>query len=115
MHEMKQTLGAANGEDLEVGALKISPSTRTVRRDGEEISTTTSEFDLLLVLATRAGHVVTREELYRDLLGTEFDGMDRCIDVRVSRLRKKIGDQSRTPHLIKSIRNEGYLLVANPS
>jgi len=115
MPEVKRVPDAAGTDDLEVGALKISPSTRSVHRNGEEIVTTTSEFELLWLLASHAGEVVTRDELYRRLLGTEFDGLDRCIDVRISRLRKKIGDHSRTPHLIKSIRNEGYLLIANPS
>jgi len=115
MSQLDQTVGAADNEVLEIGKLRISPRSRTVQLNGADITTTTSEFDLLILLARRAGEVVTREELYQTLLGMEFDGLDRCIDVRVSRLRKKIGDHSRAPRFIKSIRSEGYLLAAEPN
>jgi len=101
-----------NLNSLSLGQMEIDRNTRQVRLDQREISLTTAEFDLLWRLARRAGRPVTRDELYADILSREYDGLDRCIDLRVSRLRKKLGDDSRNPRLIKSVRYEGYLLVS---
>lgn len=96
---------------LVLGALQIDATSRCVRIEGAEISLSTSEFDLLWFFAERAGQVVTRESLYAELLGREFDGLDRAIDLRVSRLRKRLGDDAGDPKMLKSIRGTGYLLV----
>ena len=97
---------------LTLGSMEIDRSTRQVRLGRREISLTSAEFDLLWRLASHAGEAVTRDQLYVDILSREYDGLDRCIDLRVSRLRKKLGDDSRNPRLIKSVRYEGYLLVS---
>jgi DNA-binding response OmpR family regulator len=104
--------GQNNHNLLSFGSMEIDRSTRQVRVDQREILLTTAEFDLLWRLACRAGEAVTRDELYADILSREYDGLDRCIDLRVSRLRRKLGDNSRNPRLIKSVRYEGYLLVS---
>jgi DNA-binding response OmpR family regulator len=104
--------GQPTHDSLHLGPMEIHRQTRRVRIDEREVSLTTAEFDLLWRLARRAGEPVTRDELYADILRREYDGLDRCIDLRVSRLRKKLGDDSRNPRLIKSVRYEGYLLVA---
>lgn len=98
-------------ESVNLGSLEIDRSRRKVRIDEQEIILTEAEFDLLWRLARQAGEAVTRDQLYEDILRREYDGLDRCIDLRVSRLRKKLGDDSRNPRLIKSVRYEGYLLV----
>ncbi len=70
-----------------------------------------AEFDLLWLLASNAGRVLTREEIFSDLRGIKYDGQDRSIDVRVSRIRPKIGDDPNHPHRIKTVRSKGYLFV----
>ncbi len=79
---------------------------------GKRIDLTTAEFDLLVVLASHAGQVLEREALLRALRGIDFDGTDRSIDARVSRLRRKLGD-GPDPHHIKTVRNRGYLFSRN--
>ncbi len=91
--------------------LVISPDSRQVTIDGKCIALTVAEFDLLSILASRQGKVVSRDELCQTLLRREYDGLDRCIDLRMSRLRKKLEDNARLPRLIKSVRSEGYMLV----
>ncbi len=66
---------------------------------------------MLWLLARRAGHAVARREICSRLRGFPYDGLDRTVDLRVARLRRKLGDDARHPRLIKSIRGEGYMLV----
>lgn len=71
----------------------------------------TSEFDLLWYLTENAGKTVTREELYLELRGYDYDGLDRGMDLTVSRLRKKLGDDASSPYRIKTVWGRGYLFV----
>jgi DNA-binding response OmpR family regulator len=99
---------------LRVDDLVLDGARRTVTRDEAEIDLTTAEFDLLWYLAQRAGQVVTREALYVDLRGIEWDGVDRSIDIAVARLRRKLGDDGKHPQIVKSVRGSGYLLAGRP-
>ncbi len=96
---------------LELGSLVIDPAARTVAVAGRPVELTTAEFDLLWLLATHAGQVLTREQIYGDLRGIAYDGLDRSIDLRVARLRKKLGDDGKQPQHIKSVRGVGYLFA----
>jgi two-component system response regulator RstA len=96
---------------VESGAIVIDHARREVLRDGAPVVLTTTEFDLLWLLASRAGEVVDREEIYRVVYGTEYDGMHRSADVYVSKLRAKLGDDPRSPSLLKTVRGTGYLFV----
>ena len=96
---------------LVAGDLRIDPRRRSVEKAGAELELTTAEFDLLYYLADRMGQVIERDQIYRDLRGIEWDGLDRSIDLRIARLRRKIGDDARHPSRIKSVRGSGYLLV----
>jgi two-component system, OmpR family, response regulator RstA len=96
---------------ISVGALAIDSRARSVRMHGRPVELTTAEFELLWLLASRAGEVVTRDEIYRTLRGIEYDGLDRAIDLRVARLRRKIGDDAKQPLLLKSVRGVGYLMA----
>ena len=71
------------------------------------------EFELLWSLASKAGVEVKREDLIRDIRGFDYDGFDRTIDVRISRLRKKLGDTDTPPRKIKTVWGKGYLFVKN--
>jgi two-component system response regulator RstA len=79
--------------------------------EGESIDLTSAEFDLLWLLSSNAGRVLTREEIFNQLRGIEYDGQDRSIDVRVSRIRPKVGDDPMNPKRIKTVRSKGYLFV----
>ena len=96
---------------IEVGSLIIDSTNRTVRIDEQSVSLTTAEFDLLWLLAENVGAVISRDELYQKLHGVRYDGLDRSIDLRISRLRKKLGDDPVNPQRVKSVRSVGYLLA----
>lgn len=96
---------------ISVDDLLIDTTNRSVSIGDHNIDLTTAEFDLLWLLAKNAGKVIPRDELYQELHGVRYDGLDRSIDLRVSRLRKKIGDDPVQPQRIKSVRSVGYLLA----
>ena len=96
---------------IEVSGLNIDSGSRLVHIDDSPVEVTTAEFDLLWLLAKHAGSVISRERLYEELHGVKYDGLDRSIDLRVSRLRKKLGDDPNHPRRIKSVRGVGYLLA----
>ncbi len=96
---------------IALGDLVVDAGSRTARLKGDELPLTTVEFDLLLFLARHPGEVLERERLYRELRGIEWDGLDRAMDLRVARLRKKLGDDARNPRRIKSVHGTGYLLA----
>lgn len=100
--------------NLVAGCLTIDPTRRRVELRGKVVSLTTAEFDLLRVLAEQSGQPISRSDLYEKLFGTSYDGQDRSLDLRISRLRKKLGDESDDPRLIKSVRGVGYHLSEEP-
>jgi DNA-binding response OmpR family regulator len=95
--------------EVSVGGLVVDAGSRRAAVDGQAVELTTAEFDLLWFFACRVGEVVDRDRLYRGVRGVAWDGVDRSIDLRVSRLRRKIG-----AHRIKSVRGTGYLMVPAP-
>ncbi|ULR29483.1 two-component system response regulator RstA [Dickeya fangzhongdai] len=100
-------------KSLHFGLLCIDPVNRDVTLADENIALSTSDFDLLWLLATHAGQIMDREALLKALRGVSYDGMDRSIDVAISRLRKKLYDNALEPVRIKTIRNKGYLFAPN--
>ncbi|MBC9249984.1 DNA-binding response regulator [Pseudomonas alcaligenes] len=103
---------AENQRRLQFGALVIDSAMREAWLRGQGIELTSAEFDLLWLLAANAGRILSREEIFTALRGIEYDGQDRSIDVRISRIRPKIGDDPEHPRLIKTVRSKGYLFVA---
>jgi len=91
------------------GQLSIDPVSRDVVLAGEKIPLSTSDFDLLWLLASHAGETLNRDLLLKQMRGVDYDGLDRSIDVAISRLRKKLGDNPSEPFRIKTVRNRGYL------
>ena len=108
---MDEQKSAADAQRLEFGKLVIDNSMREAWLEDETIELTSAEFDLLWLLASNAGRVLSREEIFTALRGIEYDGQDRSIDVRVSRIRPKVGDDPMHPRLIKTVRSKGYLFV----
>lgn len=102
------------GKPIEMGSLRVDPSRRSVELNGEPLLLTTAEFDLLLLLAENVGQSLSRNEIYQRIHGMTYDGLDRSIDLRVSRLRKRLGDDSANPQRIKSVRGVGYMLSVEP-
>lgn len=98
-------------DPLEIGRIKISASRRMVSLDGRPIRLTSGEFEILWLLAKHAGQVLSRDILHNHLRGLEHDGLDRTVDQRISKIRKKLGDNPRRQTIIKSVRGVGYLLV----
>ena len=95
---------------LRVGSLTINASSRQVLLRDSDIALTSAEFDLLRLLAESAGEVVSRDDVLQRVRGLEYDGLDRSIDRRISRLRKKLGDDPADPKRIKTVRGKGYVL-----
>ena len=114
-HLRKSPAVNAELEDcISVGGLSVYPSRRHVELRAVPVELTSAEFDLLHFLAQRAGKVVSRAELYESLAGETYDPQDRSIDLRISRLRRKLGDNQSNPTRIKSVRGTGYLLSIEP-
>ncbi len=99
--------------EMKFGALALFASSRTVTLSGDIVDLSTNEFDLLWLLASRAGDVLDRDLLYQQVKGIEYDGLDRSIDVAVSRLRKKLNDNPDQPCRIKTVWGSGYLFVSD--
>ena len=97
---------------LQFGRLVVDSAMREAWLGEQSIELTSAEFDLLWLLTANAGRILSREEIFTALRGIEYDGQDRSIDVRISRIRPKIGDDPMHPRLIKTVRSKGYLFVA---
>ena len=93
------------------GELVIDNGARSVTLNEELVEFTSAEYDLLWLLASNAGRILSREDIFTQLRGIEYDGQDRSIDVRISRIRPKIGDDPDSPRMIKTVRSKGYLFV----
>ncbi|HET8539776.1 MAG TPA: response regulator transcription factor [Anaeromyxobacter sp.] len=96
---------------VRVGSLVVDPAARRVTLRGREVALTGYEFALLEALARRAGRVLSREQLMELARGTAEEAFDRTVDVHVSRLRQKLGDDPKRPRLIKTVRGAGYVLA----
>ncbi|MEE2937576.1 MAG: response regulator transcription factor [Planctomycetota bacterium] len=111
---LRRTDRAMTGSETDpllVGEIAIHRARREATLREQLIELTTAEFDLLEFLAERAGTPASRQEIYLQLLELPYDGQDRSIDLRVSRLRRKLGDDPNNPQLVKSVRGVGYLLA----
>jgi len=97
--------------DIVLGGLRISEAAQEVWLDGDVVQLTTQEFELLHLLASHAGRILSREDIFQQLRGIDYDGLDRSIDGRISKLRRKLNDSATTPTRIKTIWGKGYLVV----
>lgn len=92
---------------IEVQDVRLDPASRRAWRGSEEIQLSRKEFDLVHALMARAGDIVSRDELMRDVWNTTFWTSSKTIDVHLGWVRRKLGDDSRRPRLITTIRGEG--------
>lgn len=97
---------------LEVGPLRIHQPSRTASLRGSPLTLTPVEFDLLLCLGRAAGRVKSREELLNEIRKRHYEVFDRSIDVHISALRRKLGDDPKNPRFIRTVRSAGYCLIS---
>ncbi|TQF68125.1 response regulator transcription factor [Pseudoalteromonas luteoviolacea] len=107
---LRRTAPCSVSSAIVLGQLEVNPDTRNVILNGINIKVSSNEFDVLWALAQHAGSVVTRDALIQQLRGFEYDGFDRSIDLRISRLRKKLGD-TEEPYKIATVWGKGYQLA----
>lgn len=104
---------ANSDKEIVVHDLRIHSESRKVILGEQYLQLTAVEFDLLLCLARAADRVLSREQLLDDLSGRDYEVFDRSIDVHISLLRRKLGDDPKNPRFIKTIRSVGYMLIHN--
>jgi DNA-binding response OmpR family regulator len=98
---------------IKLGAMRLDAQSRSTFLHEQSVNISSNEFDVLWYLALSAGTPVSREDLIMHIRGIEYDGFDRSMDIIISRLRKKLGDDATNPFRIKTIWGKGYLLVAD--
>ncbi len=96
---------------IQLGRLVLSPDAMQASLDGQPLALTGYEFAMLRALAENAGRVLSRERLMLLVKGNAEDAFDRSVDVQISRLRQKLGDDPRNPTLLKTVRGSGYMLA----
>jgi len=107
----RQPAPNAMDKSLILGDLQISQTSRMVRLDDNILNLTPIEFDLLLCLSKAAGRILTRDQLLDAVSSRSYDVFDRSVDVHISSLRRKLGDDSRNPRFIKTVRSAGYMFI----
>ncbi|MCC6355805.1 MAG: response regulator transcription factor [Verrucomicrobiae bacterium] len=104
--------GAARPDpEFVVGPLRVNTGSRTAILGDRPLSLTPVEFDLLASLAKARGRVKTRERLLEEIRERDYEVFDRSIDVHISALRKKLGDDAKEPRFIRTVRSAGYMMV----
>jgi DNA-binding response OmpR family regulator len=97
--------------ELVINDLAINVSARRATMRGQLLTLTPVEFDLLLCLARAADRILSRDQLLDEISGRDYEVFDRSIDVHVSSLRRKLGDDPKSPKYIKTVRSAGYMLL----
>ena len=103
--------GKKNNNFIEYGNLRIDLESRSVLLNENIVPVSTNEFDMLVILANHPGQVLSREKLVENLRGIEYDGFNRSVDILVSRLRKKLQDDTTKPYRLKTVWGKGYLFA----
>jgi DNA-binding response OmpR family regulator len=102
---------AAAPPEIVVGALRLCADTRTAVLGDAPLVLTPVEFDMLLSLAKACGRVKTRDQLLEEIRDREYEVFDRSVDVHISALRRKLGDDPKQPRFIRTLRSAGYMLI----
>lgn len=106
------SIAAPPPAEIAVGPLRVNLDARAAVLDATPLTLTPVEFDLLASLAKARGRVKTREALLDEIRDRNYDVFDRSIDVHISSLRKKLGDDAKNPRFIRTLRSAGYMLTA---
>jgi two-component system phosphate regulon response regulator OmpR len=102
---------AEAGETVRVGPLEISWQARTVRLSGKPLELTAAEFELLTLFVRNRERALSRDRILEATRGLDWEAFDRSVDVLVSRLRQKLGDDPRQPRFVKTVRGHGYRFI----
>lgn len=108
---LRRTRQAPDNRLLERGRLTIDLGRRQAMIDGAQIALTTNEFNALSLLASHPGRVLDRDEILQELRGMDSEAFNRTVDITISRLRQKLGDDPRAPRFIKTVWGAGYVFV----
>lgn len=111
---LQRLLGQGDSQQTtqyQYGRFCINQESRSTVVGEERIELSSTEFDLLWLLASQAGNTLSRDDIVSQLRGIEYDGFDRSVDILVSRIRKKLGDHASKPFKIKTVRGKGYLFA----
>lgn len=98
-------------EEVVAGDLRVCPASRTASLGRQSLTLTPVEFDLLLSLTRAQGRVKSREQLLDEIRNRNYEVFDRSIDVHISAIRKKLGDDPKEPRFIRTVRSAGYMLI----
>ena len=110
----RSTASEPSSAPIRAGALSIDPDKRLAYRDEQALALTSTEFDLLLVLARNPGRVFSRMELLDRVQGVAYEGYERTVDVHIKNLRKKIEANPRQPRYILTVYGAGYRFAEDP-
>jgi len=108
---LRRTRQAPDNRLLERGRLTIDLGRRQAMIDGAQIALTTNEFNALSLLASHPGRVLDRDDILQELRGMDSEAFNRTVDITISRLRQKLGDDPRAPRFIKTVWGAGYVFV----
>lgn len=109
--EVAPEVVATDPNKITFGQLSIDANSRTTMLASAKVAISSNEFDVLWQLAQSADNLVSRKELVTQRRGIDYDGFDRSIDILISRIRKKLGDDASNPYRIKTVWGKGYLFV----
>jgi DNA-binding response OmpR family regulator len=108
---LRRGVADASAERVRVGALELNGAARTAALDGAALPLTGAEFDLLSLLVRHRGRVLSRDRIMDETRGVDWEAFDRSVDVLISRLRQKLGDDPRRPGFIRTVRGAGYTWI----
>ncbi|MCL2560419.1 MAG: response regulator transcription factor [Turicibacter sp.] len=103
------------GTEIVTADFTINTETREVIKNGEQISLTFKEYELLRILIKERNRIVPRNELLNEVWGFDFLGESRTLDIHIRTLRQKLGDNADAPKYIKTVRNVGYRFIGESS
>jgi len=102
---------AENQDRVRIGALDVNWAIRSAHMNGRDLALTTAEFEILGLLVRNRGRVLSRDRIINETRGIDWEAFDRSIDVLISRLRQKLGDDPKHPAFIRTVRGAGYLFI----
>jgi len=108
---IRHTQPVAESPELVAGPLRMSLDSRFVTFEDKPLDLTPVEFDLLACLMRARGRVKSRDQLLEEIRDRNYEVFDRSIDVHISALRKKLGDDPKAPRFIRTVRTAGYMLI----
>ncbi|MEO8502399.1 MAG: response regulator transcription factor [Acidobacteriota bacterium] len=108
---LRRGIALEDDEILRIGNLEVNGTARSARLEGKDLGLTMAEFELLRLLVRNRGRVLSRDRILEATRGLDWEAFDRSIDVLVSRLRQKLGDDPRRPGFIRTVRGSGYSYI----